>query len=120
MSYTLQVQNGSPYTWSDSDGGSVPPGATWTHSTALGNAWLNSNELGTVNFLDIGDKHIPGDSKETWGVLISYQGEEMVGRYEGGGQLSASINQFGQVTLSGMDLRQVALPSFQQPDPTFE
>ena len=121
MSYTLQVQNSSPYTWEGSDGGNIPPGATWTpQNEPLGNAWVHTTELGTVNFLDIADKHIPGDSKETWGVLISYQGEEMVGRYEGGGQLSAAINRFGQVTLSGMDLRQVSLPSFLQPDPTFE
>ena len=121
MSYVLKVQNTSPYEWNGSDGANVPSGATWTpQNEPLGNAWLNCNELGTLNFLDIGDKHIPGDSKETWGVLISYQGEEMVGRYEGGGQLSAVINSFGQVTLSGMDLRQVSLPSFVQPEPTFE
>lgn len=121
MSYTLKVQNSSPYEWSGSDGANIPPGATWTpQQEPLGNAWMSCNQLGGLNFLDIGDNHIPGDSKETWGVLISYQGEEMVGRYEGGGQLSAQINQFGQVTLSGMDLRQVALPSFIQPEPSFE
>ena len=121
MSYSLQVQNSSHYTWQGSDGATIPPGATWTpQNEPLGNAWMKSNELGTLNFLDIADTHIPGDSKETWGVLISYQGEEMVGRYEGGGQLAGQINQFGQVTLSGMDLRQVSLPSFIQPEPSFE
>ena len=121
MSYTLKVQNSSPYVWFDSDGAKIAPGASWSpQKEPLGNAWVSSSELGPLNFLDIGDKHIPGDSKETWGVLISYQGEEMVGRYEGGGQLSAVINNYGQVTLSGMDLRQVSLPSFIQPEPSFE
>jgi hypothetical protein len=121
MSYSLQVQNGSQYTWEGSDGANVPPGAMWSpQNQPLGNAWLQSPQLGTLNFLDIADTHIPGDSGETWGVLVSYQGEEMVGRYEGGGQLNGSINNFGQVTLSGMDLRQVSLPSFVQQEPTFE
>jgi hypothetical protein len=47
-------------------------------------------------------------------VLISYQGEEMVGRYEGAGALSVALNEYGQATPSGMDFRQVSLPSFIQ------
>lgn len=121
MSYSVQVQNQSQYTWTGSDGATVPPKATWTpQQVTLGNAWIRSTELGTLNFLDIADTHIPGDSGETWGVLISFQGEEMVGRYEGGGQLKVTINQFGQVQLTGMDLRQVSLPSFIQQQATFE
>ena len=122
MSYTLQVQNGTPYTWLGSDGGNVPPNATWNvQGQTLGNAWIKCDQLGTLNFLDIADTHIPGDSGQTWGVLVSYQGEEIVGRYEGGGQLAAAINQFGQVTLSGnMSIRQVSLSGFIQQTPTFE
>ena len=122
MSYIVKVHNGSPYIWWDGTGTQVNPGDGWNaEGKTLGNAFLNCNELGALNFLDIADKHIPGDSKETWGVLISYQGEEMVGRYEGGGQLSADINQYGQVQLGGnMDFRQVSLPAFVQPEPTFE
>ena len=122
MSYTLQVQNASPYAWAGSDGATVPPGAIWTpQQEPLGSAWIKSDQLGTLNFLDLGDNHIPGDSGQTWGVLVSYQGEEMVGRYEGGGQLTAQINPYGQVQLGGnMDIRQVSLPSFVQQSPTFE
>jgi hypothetical protein len=110
--YNVSVQNSSQYTLEASDGATVPPNATWQTQAAIGNAWISSTQLGTLNFLDIGDQHIPGDSGETWGVLISYQGEEVVGRYEGGGQLNVTINNFGQAQLSGMDLRQVQLPSF--------
>jgi hypothetical protein len=121
MSYTLQVQNGTQYEWTGSDGANVPPGATWQpQHEPLGNAWISSSQLGTINFLDIADQHIPGDSKETWGVLISYQGEEMVGRYEGGGTLKVALNGYGQATPSGMDLRQVSLPAFVQQETTFE
>ena len=115
MSYTLTVRNGTEYTMQGSDGANVPPGANWQpQNQPLGNAWIQSTELGTINFLDLGSRRIPGDSGETWGVLISYQGEEMVGRYEGGGQLTVALNEYGQATASGMDLRQVSLPSFIQ------
>jgi hypothetical protein len=114
MSYTLSVQNGTEYEMHGSDGATVQPAATWQPSGLHGNAWIQSTELGTINFLDLGSRHIPGDSGETWGVLVSFQGEEMVGRYEGAGSLNVALNEYGQATLSGMDLRQVSLPSFIQ------
>ncbi len=54
-----------------------------------------------------------GDSDETWGVLIAYQGEEHVGRYEGRCELAVEINAYYQAVLSGMDLRQVYLPAIE-------
>ena len=112
MSYNLQLINGSPYTLEAADGSTVSPGGTWVTGSPIGNAWFRSNELGPLNFLDIASTHIPGDSKETWGVLISYQGEELVARYEGGGNLGVTMNELGQAELTGMDIRQVELPSF--------
>jgi hypothetical protein len=114
MSYTLSVANGTEYQMQASDGQTVPSGGTWNPSGVHGNAWIQSTELGALNFLDIASRHIPGDSGETWGVLITYQGEEMVGRYEGAGGLKVALNEYGQATLSGMDFRQVSLPSFTQ------
>jgi hypothetical protein len=112
MSYTLQFINGSPYPVTVSDGTTLSPGDSWATGSPIGNAWFRSNELGPINFLDIASKHIPGDSKETWGVLISYQGEELVARYEGGGNLGVTLNELGQAELTGMDIRQVELPGF--------
>ena len=109
MSYMVTLTNQSRATLTTSDGKQVPPNQQWT-SGVIGDAWVSSDQFGHLNFLDIADTHIPGDSSETWGVLISYQGEEIVGRYEGGGQLSVAINAFGQAELGGMDLRQVSLP----------
>jgi hypothetical protein len=86
-------------------------GGTWQSEANLGDVILNVPTRGPLSFHDIGDKHIGGDSGETWGVLIAYQGEEMVGRYEGGGQLKVTIDQYYAAELSGMDIRQVALPS---------
>ena len=57
----------------------------------------------------LGDSHIGGDTKETWRVLISHQGEEVVGRYEGGGKLDVTVHGHLQVTLGGMQLRRVFL-----------
>jgi hypothetical protein len=67
----------------------------------LGNGYITVPGLGAVNFTDVGEDNIGGFSKATWGVLISYQGEELVFRYEGGGQLQVTINKYGQAEISG-------------------
>ena len=110
--YQLSVTNNSPYGIGFLGGNQVIPdgGGQWK-SDNLGNLTLVVPTRGPLDFLDIGDNHIPGDSSETWGVLIAYQGEEIVGRYEGGGQLNVVVNQYCQAELSGMDLRQIALPA---------
>jgi hypothetical protein len=110
--YEINVQNHGGYLLTTSDGSQIKPTQQWSVGK-LGNVWVRSDEFGTANFLDLGDVHIPGDSKETWGVLISYQGEEFVGRYEGEGLLIVQFNAYGQITLGNMDLRQVALPAIQ-------
>jgi hypothetical protein len=90
----------------------IPPGDGWK-SGNLGDITIIVPTRGPLSFHDIGDKHIGGDSKETWGVLIAYQGEEVVGRYEGGGQLAVVINEYYQAVLSGMDIREVSLPAME-------
>ena len=42
-------------------------------------------------------------------MLITFGGENMVGRYEGGGTLKVTFNEFLQAVVSGMDPRLVAL-----------
>ncbi len=89
----------------------------------LGNAVVTVPGLGEINFLDIADQQIGGFSKATWGVLISYQGEEVVFRYEGGGQLALTVNALGQAKLSGnggfskIDLSSFLLPGQQLDSP---
>src|ERR687883_336853 len=112
--YQLSVTNNSPYGIGFLGGNQViPDGGGQYTSGDLGNLTLVVPTRGPLDFLDLGDQHIGGDSGETWGVLISYQGEDFVGRYEGGGQLSVLVNQYCQVELSGMDIRDVALPAIQ-------
>lgn len=90
----------------------IPPGDHWK-SDNLGDLTLLVPTRGPLSFHDIADKHIGGDSGETWGVLIAYQGEEIVGRYEGGGQLTVTINDLYQAVLGGLHLRQVQLPAME-------
>ncbi len=110
--YQITLVNQSGATLTTSDGKSIAPNDTW-QTGDLGNAWIRSDQIGTLNFLDIADQHIGGNTGETWGVLISYQGEEIVGRYEGGGRLSVTLNKYLQAKLSGMNLRRVQLPAME-------
>lgn len=113
MSYFVNVANDSKYLdFETSNGQRIGPGATW-RSEQLGNAWISSRQFGTVAFLDLAMEKPAGSSDETWGVLISYQGEEIVGRYEGGGQLHVEIGPFLQATLSGMALRRIFLTAME-------
>ena len=116
--YQLSVTNNSPYGVGFLGGNQVIPegGGQYQSGTDLGNLTLVVPTRGPLDFLDIADAHIPGDSGETWGVLIAYQGEEVVGRYEGEGALTVVINQYSQAELSGMDLRQVSLPAMEIAD----
>ena len=106
--YSVSVQNSTASPITTADGTTIEPGGSWKSGT-LGNSYLHSDQFGSMSFVDIGDQHIGGDSGETWGVLITYQGEHMVGRYEGGGQLEVTFNNYLQATLAGMDLRLVQL-----------
>jgi hypothetical protein len=112
--YQLNVTNNSNYGIGFLGGNEViPEGGGQYTSGDLGNLTLIVPTRGPLDFLDIGDQHIGGDSDETWGVLIAYQGQEFVGRYEGGGQLTVVINEYYQAELSGMDLREVLLPAME-------
>src|SRR3954463_16026704 len=110
MTYSLILHNSTGSTLAASDGQTVKPDDTWK-SDKLGNAYFHSDEGGSLSFRDIGDRHISGDSKETWGVLITYQGAHAVGRYEkGGGFLEITWNQFLQADIGGKkSLRHVLL-----------
>jgi len=85
-----------------------------TKSPLLGNGYITVPGIGSVNFIDLGEQKMGGYSKSTWGVLISYQGEEMELRYEGGGEIQITINRFGQAEMSGNGgFSRIALPAFE-------
>ena len=105
--YLVTVKNGSGQTLTASDGTKIKPGGHWQTKTTSG--WIDTEFAGQLSFLDIGEKHIPGDTSETWGSLILYRFESVVGRYEGEGALNISFDQFLCATLDGMDFRMVSL-----------
>jgi hypothetical protein len=118
--YTLNVTNNywRPVVVNNSAGASftVPHGGSGHPSGPLGDATITVPGLGEMMVHDIADRQIGGYSKATWGVLLSYQGEEMVFRYEGGGQLSITFNDFGQAELqSNGGISQLNLGAFVLP-----
>ena len=59
--------------------------------------------MGELTLLDIGDRKISGlpFMQATWGVLISYQGQECEFRYEGEGDINVNVTDLGQIELDG-------------------
>jgi hypothetical protein len=112
--YHVTIINNYHDTLLPSFGSPIPKGDSRpVKSSTLGSGYVTVPGLGAVNFTDVADSQIGGYSKATWGVLISYQGEEIIFRYEGGGEIALTINKFGQAELSGNgSLSQIRLGSF--------
>jgi hypothetical protein len=119
--YTLSVTNNFHYAvtiYADVEY-TVKTGATVTVKTALGNAGLTVPGMGDMLVQDIGNRPLGGFSTATWGVLVAYQGEEAVFRYEGGGVLNVTITDLGQAKLdSNGGISRVALDSLILPGET--
>lgn len=92
----------------------ISSGASYTTPYQISGESVNIEVPGYGNVVlsDLGDSHIDGDShnsSEPWGVLISYQGMDVVGRYGGPGQLTMTLGKRGNFTLSGMTFRDVVI-----------
>lgn len=114
--YSVNITNNFGQALQLSPGPSIPSGTSW-QSGSIGGGSLNIivPGYGTIVIQDIANNHVPGDSTETWGVLVAYQGAPVVGRYEGAGSLAVAVNVYGQASLSGMDLREVDCPALLLP-----
>ena len=112
--YQITVINHYHDTLLPSFGSPIPKGDSRpVKSKPMGSGYVTVPGLGAVNFTDVGDRQIGGYSKATWGVLVSYQGEEVVFRYEGSGEIAVTINSLGQAELSSNGaLSQISLGSF--------
>ena len=56
--------------------------------------------MGSILFLDLGDKKIAGyELKETWGALFRYEGEEVYYRYEGQGEVDVALDMYGNMNV---------------------
>ena len=102
--YTLNVTNHfwRPVVVANSAGATftVSSGSSMQPKGPLGDATITVPGMGEMMVHDIADRPLGGYSKATWGVLVSYKGEEAVFRYEGGGQLTITFNDLGQATLA--------------------
>lgn len=82
----------------------------------LGDAAINVPGIGHMLLHDVGDRQIGGFSTATWGVYLSYQGEELVFRYEGGGQITVTFNDFGQAEIEANGgVSRISLGAFKIP-----
>lgn len=116
--YNITVTNnfGSAIRVNVGAGYSLVTGETQAIKENLGDGSIDVPGVGHMLLHDIGDRQIGGFSKATWGVYISYQGEELVFRYEGGGQIKIAFNEFGQAVMeSNGGFSQINLGAFVLP-----
>jgi len=100
--YTLNVVNNYPSPITARGGQVIPEHGGSAQFTKLGGMILSCMGLGELSFQDLGEIKIPGYPypKQTWGVLIRYHSTEAYYRYEGGGEITATLDQFGTWSLS--------------------
>lgn len=83
----------------------IPSGSTSTFEK-WGSHIIYVPGMGAINFIDLGDKKLPGydDPKipwteKTWGGLIRYRCLDAYFRYEGGGEVDAVVDELGSLAL---------------------
>ena len=115
--FDVTLTNQSPVELQTSDGHKIGGnGGTWKFGGGpAGKSAYIDGPFGRFGFLDIGDTHVGGDSGEEWGVLFTYRDMAVVGRYDGQGTLTITVDQFVQFGLAGMDFRQVELTALSLP-----
>lgn len=113
--YNLTVINNYNQDIGASNGVTIAKGANHVFNDR-GSIYLTVPGMGEINFIDLGDYKLPGYPipKETWGVLVRYSNIEAYYRYEGQGQLTATIDNLGICTLttSNGSMITISLPEF--------
>jgi len=81
------------------------PGQTYQFK-GWGTHLIHVAGMGDINFIDLGDRKLPGYANpkipwtnSTWGGLIRYCGLDAYFRYEGGGQVKAVLDEVGSLSL---------------------
>lgn len=83
--------------------GNIRPGTTWIGDSLRGQINFNIPNYGVLALTDMGSDHITGDEPSLpFGVLVTYQGMDVVGRYPSDkGGLLISVGKYGDVSLAG-------------------
>ncbi len=99
--YTLNITNNFPDTITMSGNGSINSGDSGSVEK-LGDLTITIPGRGEARLFDLGENKLPGYSlpKQTWGVLLRYLTTEVYYRYEGGGEMSLTIDEYGSISAS--------------------
>jgi len=112
--YTLNIKNNYPWAITVNGNKIINDQGDSACLKNQGNSYVTIPGIGEMAFIDLGDKKIAGYPfiKETWGVLVRTSTVEAYYRYEGGGELTAVIDQYGTCTLSTSNgtLISIAIP----------
>ncbi|APZ45988.1 hypothetical protein BW723_06630 [Polaribacter reichenbachii] len=108
--YTLTVKNNYVYDIGSSNGVTIAKSGNHVFNNR-GSIYFTIPGIGEISFIDLGDKKIEGYPipKETWGVLIRAQTTEAYYRYEGGGELTATLDSYGTLHLSTTNGTMIAI-----------
>jgi len=104
--YDVTITNNYIYAFSVLGGNQVfVPGQTY-QLTGWGSHIIEVPGMGGINFIDLGERKLPGYTnpnlpwtEKTWGGLIRYRGLDAYFRYEGGGQVKAVLDEVGSLSL---------------------
>ncbi|WP_299122107.1 hypothetical protein [uncultured Tenacibaculum sp.] len=112
--YALTIQNNYIWDIKVSNGNNVSKeGGTKTFNK-LGSLYLTLPGMGEISFIYLADKKLDGYPfpSQKWGVLIKIGTIESYYRYNDSGQLTATIDSFGCLTLSTTngDMIEISLP----------
>ena len=99
--YNTKFTNNYIYSLSLDGGGAIDKGSTANFEN-WGSHIIEIPGLGSLNFIDLGDKKIQGYTGEgypnqTWGALIRFHMTEIYFRYEGQGSIEVTVDQYGNV-----------------------
>lgn len=98
--YKLTIKNNSPFVIAP-NGNTLDPGMDYTYPDPLGTTSFDVPGFGSIAIVDIGDKKvIDNPLKQTWKVVIAYQGEAVIFGYEGEGELTLNFNEVGTAEIS--------------------
>ena len=111
--YDLTVNNNYQQDISASDGVTIKRSGNHVFNNQ-GSLYLTIPGSGQINFIDLGDKKLEGFPipTQTWGVLVRVHTTEAYYRYEGQGQLTATIDAYGslQLTTNNGEMITISLP----------
>jgi hypothetical protein len=106
-SFKLQMNNNSLQTirvhYNNNNLGIIRPGTSWTSGVLTGQINFDIPSNGVLALIDMDTDHITGDDPALdYGVLITYQDMDIVGRYsEDKGGLLISVGKYGDVSVAG-------------------